>query len=383
MLHAIIMAGGAGTRFWPASRVNTPKQLLQLVGNSTMIRQTFDRVGELVPSERRLIVTNERLVDEIRRQLPELPSAAVIGEPCKRDTAPCIGLAALLISRNDPNAVMAVMPADHVIQEATNFQSAIRQAVALVDNSPSRIVTFGITPTYPAEIFGYIHRGERLQEGTVPAEPHFREGEVPAEPPHMAQHELRPPIYRVQRFQEKPNAPTAKQYVDSGEYYWNSGIFVWRAATILDALRERQPEMLNHLQKIVDAWDTTEHAAVFPREFAAIKPISIDYAVMEHATDVAIIEAPFDWDDLGGWQSLARQHGTDAASNTILGRHLGLNTEGTIVRTEGDHLIVTLGLKDCIVVHTPNATLVASKHDEEKIRQVVKQLEERGWTEYL
>ncbi|HEX3600046.1 MAG TPA: mannose-1-phosphate guanylyltransferase, partial [Lacipirellulaceae bacterium] len=280
MLHAIVMAGGTGTRFWPASRNDAPKQLLQLVGEATMLRQTLDRLGNLVPNDRRMVVTNVRLVEAVRRHLPELPAAAIIGEPCKRDTAPCIGLAALLVSRNDANATMAVMPADHVIRPAEKFQFAIEQAAALVDATPGRIVTFGIKPTYAAEIFGYIHRGEKLAPSAS--------------------------AFKVQQFKEKPNAATAKKYVDSGEFYWNSGIFVWRAATILDALRKRQPEMLAHLEKIVAAWDTKDRGAIFEREFTAIKPISIDYAVMEHATDVAVIEAPFDWDDLGGWQSLAR-----------------------------------------------------------------------------
>ena len=186
---------------------------------------------------------------------------------------------------------MVVMPADHVIRPAEKFQAAIRQAAALVDESPGRIVTFGIKPTYPAEIFGYIHRGKAIESG--------------AGTPRLA-----PAVYVVNSFKEKPNAATAQKYVASGEYYWNSGIFVWRAATILDALRKRQPEMLGHLETIVAAWDTPERDAVFDREFAAIKGISIDYAVMEHATDVAVIEAPFEWDDLGGWQSLgaARRH---------------------------------------------------------------------------
>jgi mannose-1-phosphate guanylyltransferase len=360
MLHAIIMAGGTGTRFWPASRNDMPKQLLRLVGDEPMIRQTVDRLGDLVPPDRRLIVTNARLVDAVRRELPNLPSAAVVGEPCKRDTAPCIGLAALLVRRDDPDATMAVMPADHVIRQNDKFQAAIAQAAALVDQSPGRIVTFGIKPTYPAEVFGYVHRGKPIAEpkGTAPA-------------------------FVVNSFKEKPFAETARKYVESGEYYWNSGIFVWRASTILDALRKRQPEMLAHLEAIVAAWDTPERDAVFEREFTAIKPISIDYAVMEHAADVAVIEAPFEWDDLGGWQSLARLAGSDANGNTIVGRHLGLNTSGTIVRTDDGHLVVTLGLQDTIVVHTPNATLVASKHDEEKIRQVVKELESRGWTEHL
>ncbi|HEX2473094.1 MAG TPA: mannose-1-phosphate guanylyltransferase [Lacipirellulaceae bacterium] len=364
MLHAIIMAGGTGTRFWPASRNDAPKQLLRLVGDATMLRQTVDRLGNLVPSERCLIITNERLVEASRQQLPELPESAIIGEPCKRDTAPCIGLAALLVSRNDPEAIMVVMPADHVIRANEEFQASIRQAADLVDKSPGRIVTFGIKPTYPAEVFGYIHRGAPLQEASrvVPS-------------PGNA--------YAVKRFKEKPGAATAKIYVASGEYYWNAGIFVWRAATILEALRRHQPAILEHLETIVDSWDTKERDAVFNRDFAAIKPISIDYAVMEHASDVVVIEAPFEWDDLGGWQSLARLAGTDENGNTIIGRHFGLNTRGSIIRTDDDHLVVTLGLNDCIVVHTPNATLVANKHDEEQIRQLVKQLEELGWDEYL
>jgi mannose-1-phosphate guanylyltransferase len=365
MLHAIIMAGGTGTRFWPASRNDTPKQLLQLVGSETMIRQTLDRLGDLVPNERRMVVTNVRLVDGMRKQLPELPTAAIVGEPCKRDTAPCIGLAALLVSRKDPEAVMAVMPADHVIRPAETFQAAIRKAADLVGESAGRIVTFGIRPTYPAEIFGYIHRSKAI--GSVAA------GQEPR----------RPVAFVVQSFKEKPDAATAAKYLASGEFYWNSGIFVWRAKTILDALRARQPEMLKHLEAIVATWGTPGGQAAFDREFAAIKSISIDYAVMEHATDVAVIEAPFEWDDLGGWQSLSRLAGSDGNGNTAIGKHLGVNTEGTIVRTDHEHLVVTLGLKDCIVVHTPNATLVASKHDEEQIRQVVKELESRGWHDYL
>jgi mannose-1-phosphate guanylyltransferase len=354
------MAGGTGTRFWPASRNDAPKQLLQLVGKDTMLRQTVDRLGDLVPKDRQLIITNERLVKAIREQLPELPAASIVGEPCKRDTAPCIGLAALIVSREDPDATMVVMPADHVIRPADVFQAAIRQAVKLVDASPSRIVTFGIKPSYPAEIFGYIHRGEQLREGEALA-----------------------PTYHVQKFKEKPNAETAKKYLESGEYYWNSGIFVWRAATILESLRKHQPQMLGHLEKIVGAWDTSKRATLLEREFTAIQPISIDYAVMEHATDVAVIEAPFEWDDLGGWQSLARIAGQDESANAIVGKHLGLNTSGAIVRTSEDHLVVTLGLKDVIVVHTPNATLVADKHCEEQIRHVVKKLGELGWSDYL
>lgn len=362
MLHAIIMAGGSGTRFWPASRRDTPKQMLSLVGDETMIRQTAQRLGEVVPPERRMVVTNRRLVEEVAKQLPELPASSIVGEPCKRDTAPCIGLAALLVAkaRQDPDGTMIVMPADHVIASPEVFQAAVKQAEALVDADPTRIVTFGIKPTYPAEIFGYIQRAEPLAETCGDA-----------------------PTFEVARFREKPDTATAAEFLASGDFYWNSGIFCWRASTILDALRERQPETLAHLEKIVDAWDTPEAPAVFEREFDAIKGVSIDYAVMEHAKNVAVIEAPFEWDDLGGWQSLPRRLGTDDAGNTIVGKHLGLNTIGTIVRTTPDHLVVTLGCEDLIVVHTPDATLVAYKHDEESIRAIVKELETRGWESFL
>lgn len=354
------MAGGTGTRFWPASRSATPKQLLQLVGQSTMIRQTVDRLSELVAPAQTLIVTNQRLIDPISSQLPELPAASLVGEPCKRDTAPCIGLAALLVSQDDPDATMAVMPADHVILATDKFQASMRQAEAMVQANPQQIITFGIRPSYPAEIFGYIQRDAELAVAEAVA-----------------------PSYKVKQFREKPDAATATQYLESGDYFWNSGIFVWRAKTILDALAERQPVMLAHLEKIVAAWGTDQQEQVFTAEFTAIDGISIDYAVMEHATDVAMIEAPFDWDDLGGWQSLARLAGTDDNGNTIIGKHLGLNTEDSIVRSSDDHLIVTLGMKDCIVVHTPDATLVANKNDEESIRKIVKELEARGWDEHL
>ena len=360
MLHAIIMAGGTGTRFWPASTKDTPKQLLQLVGDASLVRQTVDRLGDVAPAGHRLIVTNKRLLGAIHRAIAGVTRGVIRWRTVQAHTAPCIGLAAMLVSRHDPEATMVVMPADHVIGPSDVFQDAIRQAAQMVDDSPWSIVTFGIKPTYPAEVFGYIRRGRPLPEP---------EGAAPA--------------YVVKKFEEKPDAAKAAKYLATGEYYWNSGIFVWRAATILSALAERQPVMVRHLETILAAWDTDERNEVFEREFTAIQPVSIDYAVMEHATDVAVIEAPFEWDDLGSWQSLARLEGTDAEGNTIIGRHMGVRTKGTIVHTDDEHLVVTLGLEDCIVVHTPNATLVANKHDEEQIRQVVKELEKRGWIEYL
>jgi len=356
MLHAVIMAGGSGTRFWPASREAKPKQLLDLAGSKTMIQATAARLSGAVPPERILVLTNERQVEPICQQLPELPPESVIGEPCKRDTAPCIGLAAMHVSRNDDDATMLVLPADHVIEPDEAFRQAVAQAVELVDRKPTRIVTFGIRPTYPAESYGYIERGEPIAAAA----------------------------FKVVQFREKPKADVARQYCDSGDFYWNSGIFVWRARTILDSLARYEPEMFARLEAIESAAGSDDFDTVFHREFAAIVGKSIDYAVMERADDVAVIEAPFQWDDLGSWQSLARLRGADEAGNTIAAeRHLGLNTTGTIVRSEGNHLIVTVGLTDCIVVHTDGATLVANKHDEESVRDVVKRLKAMGWEEYL
>ncbi|MEX0678506.1 MAG: mannose-1-phosphate guanylyltransferase [Pirellulales bacterium] len=380
MLHAVIMAGGSGTRFWPESRAARPKQLLRLVGQRTMIQSTVDRLGALVPPQRILIVTGAHLVDEIKNQLPQLPARAMIGEPCRRDTAPCIGLAALRIVREDPGGIMAVMPSDHVISPDEAFQEAITLAQKLVEHSTNRIVTFGIRPSYPAESFGYIERGAPFDASGDGFNGEERDGTVVSDDEVGDQRQI---VFHVRQFREKPQADVARKYVEAGTFYWNSGIFVWKAATILQALEERQPEMMNRLKTIVAAADTAGYDEVFAREFAAIAGISIDYAVMEHAADVVVVEAPFSWDDVGSWQAIARLQGSDAEGNTISARHLGLRTSGTIVRGGDDHLIVTLGVSDLIVVHTPDATLVANKHDEEAIRQLVKVIADRGWHEYL
>ncbi len=360
MLYAIVMAGGSGTRFWPASRAGLPKQLLALAGEQTLLQDTVARLDGLVPPDRTMIVTAARLLDAVGEQVPGLPASALVGEPCKRDTTPCIGLAALLVLRHDPDATMAVMPSDHVIRPTADFQRAIRQAAAMVESSPGRLVTFGVRPTYPAESFGYIEQGEPL---VVAA------GDAPA--------------HRVVRFKEKPPASVAAEYLAAGTFLWNAGIFIWKAATIVAALDERQPETMAHLRRIAAAWDTPDRDRVFAEEFAAIKGISIDYAVLEHAPDVAVIEAPFGWDDLGGWSAAARQRKADEAGNTAVGRHLGIESQGTIVHTDDDHLVVTLGLRDILVVHTPDATLVADRAHEEGVRKVVAELEKRGWTDYL
>jgi mannose-1-phosphate guanylyltransferase len=371
MLYAVIMAGGSGTRLWPESRRDRPKQLLNLQGDRSMIRATVDRLAGLVPPERVVIATTQHLAGKIQKELPQLPPEAILAEPAPRNTAPCIGLAADWIARRDPQATMAVMPADHVIRPVENFCEAIRFAQALVDERPERLVTFGIRPSYPSTSFGYIERDEPLATEVSPAADSAESG--------------RPSAYRVKRFREKPAVDTARSYVDSGDFFWNAGIFLWKVRTILDCLQRWEPEIFRGLARNGVAADSPAAAEVLLREFEAMKKISIDYAVMERAADVVVIEAPFEWDDVGGWRAVERLRETDPDGNLIdAPRHLGINTRGTIVRSsDPDHVLATLGVENLIVIHTPDATLIANKKDEESIRLVIAELEERGWNAYL
>ena len=359
MLYATIMAGGAGTRFWPESRKLTPKQLLNLAGERSMIQSTVDRLNGLCDSKNVLIVTNQALVDSISKQLPDVPRESIIGEPAKRDTAPCVGLAAAWVAAQDPDATMVVMPADHVIGPDDVFQAAIQQAADLVEQDPTRIVTFGIKPTYPAEVFGYIERSDDAVENA------------------------KFPTFSVSKFREKPDAKTAQEFLDAGTFYWNSGIFVWKAKTILDALRKFEPEMAAHVDAIGSAIGQPNFADVLESEFCAIKGTSIDYAVMERYDNVQVIEAPYQWDDLGNWTAVPRQKGVDENGNTLEGKQIAINTKNSIVRGDGEHLAVTVGMEDAIVIQTPDATLVANRNDEAAIKEVVARLSELGWDEYL
>lgn len=353
------MAGGSGTRFWPASRNQKPKQLLQLVGSNTMLRATSDRLTGLISPEHTLVMTNKHLVDAVREQLREIPPEQIVGEPMKRDTAACIALAASLIYHADKDAVMLVLPADHVISSDAQFQDCMRSGVKLIEDSPERIVTFGIRPSYAAESFGYVQRGEPLAAAGVPG------------------------AYQVASFREKPNRETAEKYLTSGTYDWNSGIFMWRAETILNALRRFEPDLMNHIDSISKAMGKPGFAVTLDREFAKIDGRSIDYAVMERYHDVAVIEATFNWDDVGSWQAIGRLTEPDEQGNCVRGKYLPIQSQRMIVYGDDDHLLVTIGMRDCIVVHTSNATLVAPTEEEERVREVVKQLKARGWEDYL
>jgi mannose-1-phosphate guanylyltransferase len=341
-----------------------------MLGGESMIRSTIGRLGNLVPPERSLVATTALLAEPIAKALPELSEDAILIEPCKRDTAPAIGLAAMHVVKKSRDGIMAVMPSDHVIRTDSAFQQAVRLAASLVEENPKRLITFGIRPSYPAESFGYIERSNPLT--TNAPIPLFETDDAPG-------------VYEVKKFHEKPKVDVAQTYLEQGGYYWNSGIFIWRAQTILDAIAEFQPEMYEHLATIGQAIGKSDYQEVLQREIEAIKPISIDLGVMEHISGVVVIEAPFEWDDVGSWRAIERLRETDEHGNVIdAARHISLDTTGTIIRsTDPNHVVVTMGVEDLIVIVTPDATLVANKKDEESIRQVTKELADRGWKEYL
>jgi mannose-1-phosphate guanylyltransferase len=359
MLHAMIMAGGGGTRFWPRSRQKRPKQFLTLVGDRTLLQQALDRVEGAAAPERTWVITAAAHREEVARQLPDLPPAHVVGEPCGRDTAACIALGAALIARQDPQATMVVTPADHVIEPAQEFRRGLHVAELMAQEHPSALITFGIVPTFPSTGYGYVQRGPEVAQ---------RQGVS---------------VYRAKAFKEKPAADVAERFVHSGEYYWNSGIFVWKVATILNNLRERQPKMFAAVQRIAQAWGGPDQERVFRHEYEGLDKISIDFAVMQEAKEVLVIKAPFGWDDVGSWLALERMHPQDADGNTALATHAGLKTKGCVIAGDKGHLIATVGVENLLIIQDGNATLVADRRDEGTIKQLVELLKKKGLEQYL
>lgn len=358
MLHTVIMAGGSGIRFWPQSRRALPKQFLHFGSTRTLIQETADRCLPLITPSRLWVVTGAAHADETARQLPELLPSQILVEPCGRNTAPCIALAATRLLSADPDAVMLVVPADHLISPTTAFQDAVQRAVTFVEARPDALVLFGVPPHFPSTGFGYIQRGE---------------------PSHVEQTTL----YGVQAFKEKPNQLTAARYAACDEYYWNCGIFVWRADVILKAIAEFEPEIATRCERLRKVAGTSQWDAALAEEFPAMPSISIDYAVLEKSQNVFVLPAPFQWDDVGSWQALPRLLPHDSDGNTVAGTHCGLESTGCIIRGTDDHLIATFGVKDLIIVHTPTATLVADRRDENSIKALTAEIERRGLKEYL
>jgi mannose-1-phosphate guanylyltransferase len=359
MLHALIMAGGGGTRFWPRSRQQRPKQFLTLTGERTLLQQAFDRIEAQVSPTATWVITSAAHQEETVRQLPRMPADHVIGEPFGRDTAACIGLGAALIARQDPAAVMLVMPADHVIEPVQEFRRAAYVAEQMAGEHPTALITFGIPPTYPATGYGYIHRGPEIAN---------RQGIS---------------VHQVGSFREKPKHEVAERFLASGEYYWNSGIFVWKATAILNAFREYQPALFAAVQRIAEAWPTSERLVVLRREYETLDRISIDFAILERAKKVLVVQAPYRWDDVGSWLAVERMNPQDADGNTILATHCGLETSGCVIVADAGHLIGTIGVRNLLIVQDGNATLVADRNDEGAVKQLVELMKKKGLDNYL
>ncbi len=359
MLHAMIMAGGGGTRFWPRSRNARPKQFLAFSGDRTLLQGTFDRIDAQIPAERTWVITGDSHRDEASKQLPELRHDQVVGEPFGRDTAACIGLGAALIAQTDPHATMIVMPADHVIEPVAEFQRAVHAAAQFAEEFPNALLTFGIPPTYPATGYGYIQRGPRQGE---------RQGVV---------------INKVQAFKEKPDPDTAETFLASGDFYWNSGIFVWKAATILNELRKNRPALSAAIDRIAAAWPTPKRDEVFRHEYENLEKISIDFAVMEKAPEVMVIQAPYQWDDVGSWLALERRNPQDADGNTILATHCGINTTHSVIVGDTGKLITTIGVSNLLIIQDGDAILVADRREEATVKDIVAKLKKGGLERYL
>jgi len=358
MLHVMIMAGGGGTRFWPRSRNARPKQFLTFGGDRSLLQGTLDRSVAVVPPERTWVITGAAYVEETAKQLPELPVDHIVGEPSRRDTAPCVGLGAALIAATDPDATIVVTPADHVIEPEREYHRALHAAEHFANDYPECLFTFGIRPTFPSTGYGYIHRGAHVSD---------RNGV---------------PLHQVSAFKEKPSADVATQFVESGEYDWNSGIFVWKARTILDQLRTHRPDIATACVKIADAWNSPNRDDAFRDIYERINGTSIDYAVMQEAGRaglVRVLRAPYVWDDVGSWLALERHNPQDTAGNTFQGEKAVLiDTTGCVVSADAGHVIATIGVKDLVIIQAGKAVLVARKEDESRVKEIVEKLKQRG-----
>jgi mannose-1-phosphate guanylyltransferase/mannose-6-phosphate isomerase len=366
-MYAVIMAGGSGTRFWPLSREQMPKQLLKIGGEDTLIQQTVSRILPLVRIEDVFIVTSQSLADSIGYQLSskfDRPwDGNFILEPEAKNTAPALGLAALHLQRLDPESIMVVLAADHSVRKADEFLNLIRKAGEAARQD--YLVTLGIKPNRPETGYGYIKAGGKC-EGPW----------LTAHGPDDAT------VHKVEAFVEKPDLETAKEYLESGRYYWNSGIFVWKTGTFLHEIEKLAPSLHKGLMEIRKSIDTDREAEVIRGVFKNLDPISIDYAVMEKTDRAAVIAADIGWSDVGSWTALDEVSERDAAGNVISGNVIDIGSRDSIIYAE-KRLVATIGLKDAVVVDTPDATLVCSKERAQDVKKIVDEVKKRKSGEHL
>jgi len=357
MLYAVILAGGVGSRFWPKSSSSNPKQFLQIFGEQSLLQTTASRVRPLIRQDCIYVVTNDRYYDKITEQLPDLSPDNLIIEPEARETAAGIGLAAVKLAKRDPNAVMAVLPSDHFIGSEQDFRRCLSWAAEFARNH-KMLVTFGIRPTEPKTGYGYIKMDRMLVNDNGRR------------------------AYHVAEFTEKPDFERALRFLQSGKYLWNSGMFVWRVQTILQAYRQHMPEMYQQLARIYEILDTPDEKEIIREVYGQMEKLSVDYAIMEKADNVAVMPADFAWDDVGSWRSVERFLDHDQSGNTIKGLHVGIDTDKCIIESE-DLLIATIGVRDLLIVQSDRAVLVADKERDQEIKDLVRRIEKRNLREFL
>jgi mannose-1-phosphate guanylyltransferase/mannose-6-phosphate isomerase len=359
-MFAVIMAGGSGTRFWPLSREKMPKQLLKIGGEDTMICQTVDRILPTVGFEDIFIVTNREIADVIGHQLSSKFGRSwdknVILEPVAKNTAPALGLAALHLQRLDPESIMVALAADHVIQRNDEFLQLISKARSAAEGG--YLVTLGIKPNRPETGYGYIRAGSDFGEQETRG------------------------VYKVEAFVEKPDSETAKKYLEQGNYYWNSGIFIWKTKTFLEEMEKHASQLYNGLMEIKRSIGTNKEENVISSVFKNFEPVSVDYAVMEKTDRAAVIPADIGWSDVGSWTALDEVSEHDAAGNVVSGNVIDIASRDSIIYAE-KRLVATIGLKDVVVVDTPDATLVCSKDRAQDVKKVVDEIKKRKSGEHL
>lgn len=354
-ITALIMAGGKGERFWPRSRVNCPKQFIDISGcGKTMIQLTVDRILPMVKMEDIYIATNESYKDLVKKQLPGISEENILCEPVGRNTAPCIGLGAAYMLKKNEDAVMLVLASDHLIKYEDIFRNVLKEAVAIAEEKEN-IVTIGITPDCPETGYGYIKKNSAISKGNANA---------------------------VECFVEKPDRETAQKYLDSGDYFWNSGMFVWKASTVITSMQKYMPDVYEHLMKISDSIGTDAEKDVLVKEFTEMRSESVDYGIMEKAQDIYVIPGQFGWDDVGSWLAVERIKGTDTEGNTLSGNVVTVNSKNCIIEGK-EKLIATVGLDGIVVVDTDDVTLIGDKIHMGEIKQILAGLREKGQGKYL